>query len=236
MRQYNDGPFPSMAAASASPSKTDVVEKFRVDTITAAAMRAIAKKGVAVTVQDVADEAGIAKGTVYLYFKDRDELLQHVNGCAIADLVTRLDSLFERHRAGAPIDEILPAIAEAKLRFFDERRDFYRVHFELRFPEGPTQVARGKEKAPAHLAQKEEYFRRLASLFRSGGASEDAAPRLALMFFESAVAVILRRLRETAPPPVEKDARLVSDLFLFGALRRKDRSRAAPKTRTRVSR
>lgn len=230
MRQYADGPFDTMAQPS-QPSKGDVVEKFRIDTITAAAMRAIAKKGASVTVQDVADEAGIAKGTVYLYFKDRDDLLQRVNGCAVAELVTRLEAIFIEHEAGAPIERVLPAIAEAKLRFFDERRDFYRVHFELRFPEGPTQVARGREKTPAHLAQKEEYFKRLASVFRGAGAADDAAPRIAVMFFESAVAIILKRLRETAPPAVEKDARLISELFLHGI-----EKRPAARGRTRAKR
>ncbi|MGZ7032185.1 MAG: helix-turn-helix domain-containing protein, partial [Thermoanaerobaculia bacterium] len=41
--------------------------EFRTQTICDAAMRVVARKGVRnVTVQDIADEAGVAKGTVYI--------------------------------------------------------------------------------------------------------------------------------------------------------------------------
>jgi AcrR family transcriptional regulator len=213
-----------MATTSPSLTKTDVVEKFRIDTITQAAVRAIGKKGPAVTVQDVADEAGIAKGTVYLYFKDRDELLQHVNGCAIADLMVRLETIFARHAAGATMDEVLPALVESKLTFFDERRDFYRVHFELRYPEGSTQISRRKENTEP---QKAQYLERLRAMFHATGIPKDEAARVALMFFESAVAVILRRLQETPPPPPAKDARLLAHLFIGGIASLK----ARPKSR-----
>ena len=40
-------------------------------------MRVIARKGMAAaTMQEIADEAGVAKGTIYLYFRDRDELVE----------------------------------------------------------------------------------------------------------------------------------------------------------------
>lgn len=203
-----------MSPASAEPTKGDVVEKFRIDTITAAALRAIGKKGTTVTVQDVADEAKIAKGTVYLYFKDRDELLQHVNGCAINELTSRVESILDQQKSGARIDEILPELTEAKLRFFDERRDFYRVHFELRFPEGPNQLAR-KKGDPADV-HKERYRARLRDLFAGAGVAAEDASRVALIYFESVVAVILRRLLETPPPPAKADAQVLTQLFLYG--------------------
>jgi len=54
-------------------TKADVVEEFRKESICDAAMRVVARKGMKnVTVQDIADEAGVAKGTVYIYFQSRD--------------------------------------------------------------------------------------------------------------------------------------------------------------------
>ena len=54
-----------------SETREAVLERFRVESITEGALRAIARKGAAVTMQDIADESGISKGTLYLYFKDR---------------------------------------------------------------------------------------------------------------------------------------------------------------------
>ena len=44
-----------------------------------AAMRAFAKKGAAGTkIQDIAEEAGVGKGTIYLYFKNKEEIFQSI--------------------------------------------------------------------------------------------------------------------------------------------------------------
>ncbi|MGZ6971061.1 MAG: helix-turn-helix domain-containing protein, partial [Thermoanaerobaculia bacterium] len=55
-------------------TKKQVVEEFRCRAICEAAMRVVGRKGLAgATVEDIAREAGVAKGTVYLYFRSRDE-------------------------------------------------------------------------------------------------------------------------------------------------------------------
>lgn len=57
-----------------SPRVVDKDERRR--EILGAATRAFARKGYAATrVEDVAREAGVAKGTVYIYFASRDEIL-----------------------------------------------------------------------------------------------------------------------------------------------------------------
>ena len=58
-------------------TKGAIVEQFRCQSIREAAMRVVSRKGYDhVTVQDIADEAGVAKGTVYLYFKSREDVLE----------------------------------------------------------------------------------------------------------------------------------------------------------------
>ncbi len=47
--------------------------------ILAAAIRVLAKKGTAGTkIQNIAEEAGVGKGTVYLYFKNKEDIFQHI--------------------------------------------------------------------------------------------------------------------------------------------------------------
>jgi AcrR family transcriptional regulator len=55
-----------------SETKEALVEQYRRDTIQCAAQRVIAQRGLAGTsMAAIAEEAGVAKGTLYLYFKDR---------------------------------------------------------------------------------------------------------------------------------------------------------------------
>ncbi len=50
-----------------SKSKEEVVQEFRVQSLQEAAMRVIARKGMAAaTMAEIAKEAGVAKGTIYL--------------------------------------------------------------------------------------------------------------------------------------------------------------------------
>ena len=59
------------------PTKKEVVTAFRTREILAAARRLMQVRGVeAVTMDEIATTAGVAKGTVYLYFRGKDALVQ----------------------------------------------------------------------------------------------------------------------------------------------------------------
>ena len=76
-------------------SKEEVVQEFRIQSIQDATMRVIARKGMAAaTMQEIADEAGVAKGTIYLYFRDRDELVEKT-------FETAMHAAHRAHRRGA---------------------------------------------------------------------------------------------------------------------------------------
>src|SRR6266550_7290095 len=96
-----------------SKSKEEVVHDFRVQSIQDAAMRVIARKGMAsTTMQEVADEAGVAKGTIYLYFRDRDELVEKTFETAMSDLHRRVDEALEKD---ASFEEKLRAVLSAQI-------------------------------------------------------------------------------------------------------------------------
>ena len=194
-----------------NPSETReaVLERFRVESITQGALRAIARKGASATMQDIADESGISKGTLYLYFKDRDELLQHVSERGLAELLARIEDVFQR---SLPFEETIRELVLAKLRFFDERRDLYRVHFELRFPGGPDCEPRVKTPPP----EKQIYIDRLTRYFSEHIENKAEAPLLAVIFSETMAALLRRRLPETKGPKLESDAGFLSDLLLNG--------------------
>ena len=58
-------------------TKKEVVAAFRTSEILAAARRLMDRKGLdALTMDEIAQAAGVAKGTLYLYFQSKDELIQ----------------------------------------------------------------------------------------------------------------------------------------------------------------
>jgi AcrR family transcriptional regulator len=194
-----------------SDTKETILERFRVESITEGALRAIARKGFAVTMQDIADESGISKGTLYLYFKDRDELLHRVSEGGLTQLLEKIETVFAK---GLPFEDTIRELVLTKLRFFDERRDLYRVHFELRFPNGRDPFCEATKTTPPH--EKKLYVDRLTRYFEPQLAKPEDAPRLALFLTETVAGFLYRRIPEAEGPNLESDAEFLSDLLLNG--------------------
>src|SRR5688500_16792741 len=82
-------------------TKSAVVEEFRIHTIQEAALRVISRRGLeGASMQAVAAEAGIAKGTIYLYFQNREDMVARTAAWAVSQLTARLEPLLaESNRA-----------------------------------------------------------------------------------------------------------------------------------------
>src|SRR3954471_21666684 len=108
-------------------SKRDVVAEFRRGEILDAARRVFASRGfAAATVDEIARQAGIAKGTIYLYYRSKTDVYA---GAA-------LDGLRELHEqvvngirlAESPYDKVR-AFIEIKARYFERHVDFFRLYY-----------------------------------------------------------------------------------------------------------
>src|ERR1051325_6906332 len=129
---------------ASSKSKEEVVQEFRVQSIQEAAMRVIARKGMAAaTMQEIADEAGVAKGTIYLYFRDRDELVEKTFESAMSQLHARVDTAIE---LDVPFDETRRALSGAVTTFSGENREFLRLTFSMPSPGGTPNQRRRKKR------------------------------------------------------------------------------------------
>src|SRR5258706_13510860 len=107
-------------------SKEDVVQEFRVQSIQEAAIRVISRKGMAsATMQEIAEEAGGGKGTIYLYFRDRDELVGKTFETALGELHKRIDGALDSE---GPFADRLRAVVTAKVYFFNENRTVFPVY------------------------------------------------------------------------------------------------------------
>lgn len=178
-------------------------------------MAVIARKGIdETTIQEIADEAGIAKGTVYVYFRDREELLARTADRLFENLLTELTPAFD---AEGPFAEKLQGLAVRQLRFFDEHRGLFRATMALSHREAET-----NKKRSGCFGQ---YMTRLETLFTQAGETGELREGLdphavAAVYRDCLRGVILRRLdpKQKSRNSVEDDAAFIVSIFLRGVL------------------
>lgn len=108
-------------------TRKDVIKEFRTAELLEAARRLFAEKGFhATTVEDIAAAAGVAKGTVYLYYKSKQEVYWAALERGITELHNEIQSRLEA--AETPEDKVRAFIA-IKIRYFEMNRDFFRIYF-----------------------------------------------------------------------------------------------------------
>ncbi len=205
-------------------SKEEVVQEFRIRSIQEAAMRVISRKGMAAaTMAEIAKEAGIAKGTIYLYFRDRDELVERTFETAIGQLHERVDAALA---LDLPIEEKLRAVFRAQMAFFRENAEFFRLYLSLRLPSGTTHQQRWQKRhcAPQYEQRIRAFADVLAEAMKRGEVRKMDPQRLALFLIEGAIAITFERLNESAPPSEESDVDLIVGLAIEGILSKKKRS------------
>ncbi|MGZ4777809.1 MAG: TetR/AcrR family transcriptional regulator [Thermoanaerobaculia bacterium] len=178
-----------------------------------AVVRLMCREGVAaVTMERVAHEVGIAKGTVYLYYETKQHLLEAVKESSLEPLRQKAEEILAG--PGTP-EKKLKAFPLRYLTYFDERRDLFRILLYDR--EAPARSVRYQSKRYHTLI--EEIARVIGEGTRSGAFRKVDTRSVAAMFLDSNIALVNHRLLTDAPAPVEDAAALVSDIFLRGLKR-----------------
>jgi AcrR family transcriptional regulator len=91
-----------------------------------AAIRCFARKGFhATSIQEIADELGMAKGSIYFYFKSKDDVLISVFEYYVEMLFDRMEGLPEEN--GLPPRERLMLQLERQFAFFRDHLDFMQM-------------------------------------------------------------------------------------------------------------
>lgn len=214
----------------AAKSKEEVVQEFRIHSIQDAAMRVIARKGMAAaTMQDIAEEAGVAKGTIYLYFRDRDELVEKTFETAITQLHQRID---EAWLTPGSFEEKLRAILAAKFNFFRENREFFRLYASLRLPEGTlTDERRDRQRRSGscqaqYRARIDLMAQTLGEAMERGDIRQMNPHRLAIFIIEGSNALVIERVMEDQSPPEAEDVELITSVIVDGISMRKSSKRS----------
>ena len=199
---------------SASNSPPRLRDRLREETsraILAAAEEVFASDGLQARMERIAEQAGVAVGTLYNHFEDRAALVRSLVRSRREALLSRIDAALAEAR-GAPV--------EAQLRaFFAAVEEHARVHGRLlsvlmQGGEGP-----GQARPPKTLL--EELSRRASAIVARGVASGELRADRAKVFGPALVGiarVVLVRVLEGGSEPGETAAAIV-ELFLRGAAR-----------------
>jgi len=163
----------------------------------------------AASMADVAAQAGVAVGTLYNHFSDRDALLGALLESRRRQVMARLDAALEAGRE-APFDAQLGAVFRVLLSHLEEHRAFLRI---------ALQGEHGGLKKPNATGQAIEA--RFAQLVRRGleqGALAARSEALYVMVLMGIMRAMLMRVLHDGPgavalPPVDD----VVELFMSGA-------------------
>ena len=200
---------------SPAKSKEEVVQEFRIQSIQEATIRVISRKGIAAaTMQDIADEAGVAKGTIYLYFRDRDELVEKTFDNAITELHHRIDTELA---AEGTFEQRLRSSVRTILEFFRDNREFFRLYTAQRFPEGtPQQQRRQSRQCEMYRTRMEKLAGSLKAAMDAGEVRQMDARRLAMFISEGINSVVIERVMDETAPPIESDVELITSMIFDG--------------------
>ncbi|MGE5236401.1 MAG: TetR/AcrR family transcriptional regulator [Acidobacteriota bacterium] len=195
-------------------TRKDVITEFRTGEILAAAHAVFARKGFQkATISDVARAAGVAKGTVYLYYPSK----RAVYWAAFRrDLIALRDRTHAAMAAASDIRGVIAAFVRTKVGYFDEHRDFMRIYFS---EFGVAAVGQGE--LQRHFDDLyHDQIERLTAAFvdaTARGAIRDLpAATLAAAVFDLTRGVIRGRMLGLSRGSADDDAAMVVDLVWRG--------------------
>ena len=203
-----------MAEERSARTKEEVIKDFRTTEIVRAARRVIAESGFDdASMEQIAHEAGVAKGTLYLYFRNKEELLAHVAEHGFEELMERARLATSRARGVAPK---LVGLLRAALEHTGENREVFRTLQErtrLGLP--------GESPLAAKLEHnRQQLLRFVAAIVERGAKSGELrgcdSRRAARFLIESMRGAVIDRLQSQSPTGVERDAEAIVDFFLHG--------------------
>lgn len=203
-------------------TKQDVVSEFRTAGILEAARKVFARKGFnGATVDEIAEAAGLAKGTVYLYFSSKRDVY-------LAALKQGLTSLIEETRravsAAATPAEKLRAFVTTRLQFAEDNRDLAPI-LQVEFA---NLVLPHSSRGFRHLYM--EQVRTLRSVLEEAAASGQIravrADVAAVMVYEMTRSLVMQRRMGWSKASLEEDLEMLLGL-IWNGLRTPDASTGA---------
>ena len=195
-------------------TKEEVVKDFRTAEILDATRRVIGEVGFAdASMERIALEAGVAKGTLYRYFESKESLLARALEHTHRDMMTRSRAATQRVQAYRDkLSEAVRAVRE----YSAEHQAFYEALLDR------PDLSRDPESVIARTLTKnfEEYIRFVSGLLTRGARSGEFRPvdprRGAQFLIEILRSLLRERFADRKPPDVDSDVESIIDFYLHG--------------------
>lgn len=199
--------------AAPAPTRDDVVTAFRRESLLVAARRVFGARGFdAATVDAIAADAQVAKGTVYLYFPSKEAIYDAAFDAGLDQLIRQTA---ERLRAAADPRQAIHAFIEVRLQYFQEQPDFFRmymVHVSRQLAGCAPRTGR-----PDLMAQQTRALRDVFARAVRAGALRDVDPAAAAhAVFDMTRGLIARRLLSRTRSSVAAEVAFLTDLLWTG--------------------
>jgi TetR/AcrR family transcriptional regulator len=206
-----------MARKSATrEAKQEMLRQFMETTIAQAAKTVFADRGYqGATLEEIANRAGMSKATIYIYYKNKDDLFLQVVEELVHTAMMETDQ--EAASTKSPLEK-LAGIVRNKMAFYEREREFFCIY--LNEKQG-LEVA---PKDPHKQALRQMYLQGVeatAKVLQEGIDAGVLRPmdsrRLAFYLQEMISAVLVQRILGHAPTSVDEDVEQLLELFLHGA-------------------
>lgn len=195
-------------------TKQEVVNEFRSAEILHAARRIFAEKGFsATTVDDIAEGANVAKGTVYLYFKSKRDIYFAAlkQGIEAVNAETQ-----ERLNESPAIEDKLRAFIRTRVKYFEENADFFKI-YHSEFSNILIHPAHlDEEFRNLYLQQAKVLEGILRAAAKQGRIRNVPVKRLTLMIYDMTRALIVQRLLGGTKTGTDDDVEFLFDLMWKG--------------------
>lgn len=140
--------------SSPKPTKKELVTEFRTREILAAARNLLEQSGVdRLTMDGIAAAAGVAKGTLYLYFPSKEELIQELLSQVGDNIITNLQSIIKT-----------PQPPEAKLEQVVTWLMHHLARERLIFPVFLRELRRVHDPVPGQRRRMQEFEEKISAL------------------------------------------------------------------------
>ncbi len=195
-------------------TKKDVVTEFRTGEILQAAYRVFAERGFEqATMDEIAKEAGVAKGTLYLYYPSK----QDIYSAALHRSVVELAAQTAEAVAAAPsVEEKIRAFVASKLHYFEEHRDFFRI-YDLEFGRALCRHGqKAREFDELYVEQVKAIDQVLQQAVRRKAIRPVRTEAVAFALFDIVRGLVTQRLRGASRGSIEDDIAFAFDLTWKG--------------------
>jgi AcrR family transcriptional regulator len=157
--------------ASSKATKKEIVTAFRTREIMSAARKLLEQRGPeAMTMEEIAAAAGVAKGTLYLYFQSKDDLIQALITRVGENIIRDLEASLET--PGKPAEKLIRVVT-VLLEYLNRER--------LLFPIYARELLRGERESREGFRRRyqeleEEFIALVTRLFTEGIAAGQFIP------------------------------------------------------------